>query len=48
MAPAAPPAPLAVVTGAFSGIDPELARQFANHGHDLLVTAETASFSWPR
>ena len=32
--------PLAVVTGASSGIGLELARQFAQHGFDLLVTAE--------
>jgi uncharacterized protein len=30
----------AVVTGASSGIGYELARQFAQHGFDLLVTAE--------
>ena len=30
----------AVVTGASSGIGYELARQFAQHGYDLLVTAE--------
>jgi uncharacterized protein len=32
--------PLAVVTGASSGIGYELARQFAQNGFDLLVTAE--------
>jgi short-subunit dehydrogenase len=32
----------AVVTGASSGIGFELARQFAEHGYDLLVTAEDA------
>jgi uncharacterized protein len=32
--------PLAVVTGASSGIGLELARQFAQHGFDLLVAAE--------
>jgi short-subunit dehydrogenase len=32
--------PLALVTGASSGIGLELARQFAEHGYDLLVTAE--------
>ena len=32
--------PLAVVTGASSGIGYELARQFASHGHDLTICAE--------
>jgi short-subunit dehydrogenase len=32
--------PLAVVTGASSGIGLELGRQFARHGHDLLIVAE--------
>jgi uncharacterized protein len=32
--------PLAVVTGASSGIGLELARQFADHGFDLIVAAE--------
>jgi uncharacterized protein len=32
--------PLAVVTGASSGIGLELAHQFADHGYDLLITAE--------
>lgn len=32
--------PLAVVTGASSGIGYELAKQFANHGFDLIVAAE--------
>jgi short-subunit dehydrogenase len=32
--------PLAVVTGASSGIGLELAKQFAQHGFDLLVAAE--------
>jgi short-subunit dehydrogenase len=32
----------AVITGASSGIGYELARQFAEHGYDLLVTAEDA------
>jgi short-subunit dehydrogenase len=32
--------PLAVVTGASSGIGYELARQFAQNGFDLLITAE--------
>lgn len=34
------PRPLALVTGASSGIGFELARQFAKHGFDLLVSAE--------
>lgn len=34
--------PLALVTGASSGIGLELARQLADRGHDLFVTAETA------
>src|SRR5262245_10974623 len=32
--------PLAVVTGAFSGVGYELARQFAQHGFDLVVAAD--------
>lgn len=32
--------PLAVITGASSGIGYELARQFAEHGHDLLICSE--------
>jgi len=32
--------PLAVVTGASSGIGHELAKQFAEHGFDLIVAAE--------
>ncbi|MER6694076.1 SDR family NAD(P)-dependent oxidoreductase [Streptomyces minutiscleroticus] len=32
--------PLALVTGASSGIGHELAKQFARHGYDLLVNAE--------
>ncbi|WP_033222460.1 SDR family NAD(P)-dependent oxidoreductase [Kitasatospora phosalacinea] len=38
--PVVPDRPLAVVTGASSGIGYELARQFARHGYDLLVNAE--------
>jgi short-subunit dehydrogenase len=34
--------PLAVVTGASSGIGYELAKQFANHGFDLVIAAEDA------
>jgi uncharacterized protein len=33
--------PFAVVTGASSGIGLELAKQFAEHGYDLLITSET-------
>ncbi|UQW99616.1 SDR family NAD(P)-dependent oxidoreductase [Streptomyces sp. RerS4] len=32
--------PLSLVTGASSGIGFELAREFADHGHDLLIAAE--------
>jgi NAD(P)-dependent dehydrogenase (short-subunit alcohol dehydrogenase family) len=32
--------PLAVVTGASSGIGYELAAQFAEHGYDVVVAAE--------
>jgi short-subunit dehydrogenase len=35
------PRPLAVVTGASSGIGYELARQFAEHGFDLVICAES-------
>ncbi|HEV2060321.1 MAG TPA: SDR family NAD(P)-dependent oxidoreductase [Solirubrobacteraceae bacterium] len=38
----ATPRPLALVTGASSGIGYELARQFADNGFDLIVTAEDA------
>jgi short-subunit dehydrogenase len=34
------PRPLALVTGASSGIGRELAKQFAEHGFDLIVAAE--------
>jgi len=34
--------PLALVTGASSGIGMELAKQFAQHGFDLIVNAEDA------
>jgi short-subunit dehydrogenase len=34
--------PLAVVTGASSGIGYHLAREFAEHGHDLIICAEDA------
>ena len=36
------PRPLALVTGASSGIGLELAKQFASHGHDVVVVAEDA------
>src|SRR4051795_10836119 len=36
------PRPLAVVTGASSGIGRELAKQFAENGFDLIVAAEDA------
>jgi short-subunit dehydrogenase len=37
--------PLALVTGASSGIGLELARQFAENGYDLVVTAEDAGLT---
>ena len=37
--------PLALVTGASSGIGRELARQFADNGFDLLVNAEDAELA---
>jgi short-subunit dehydrogenase len=37
-----PTKPLAVVTGASSGIGLELAKQFADHGFDLVIAAEDA------
>src|SRR5918998_3633381 len=37
--------PLAVVTGASSGIGLELARQFASNGFDLIICAEDAELS---
>ena len=40
--PASPPTPLAVVTGASSGIGLELAKLFAERGFDLVVCAEDA------
>lgn len=39
------PRPLALVTGASSGIGLELARQFASGGFDLVVTAEDAELA---
>ncbi len=39
------PRPLALVTGASSGIGLELARQFAGAGFDLVVTAEDAELA---
>lgn len=35
--------PFAVVSGGSSGIGLELARQFAEHGHDVLITGEDAA-----
>ncbi|BCL37695.1 SDR family NAD(P)-dependent oxidoreductase [Nostoc sp. MS1] len=37
--------PLAVVTGASNGIGYELAKQFAQNGFDLLVTATGSSIN---
>ncbi|MFB8791192.1 MAG: SDR family oxidoreductase [Potamolinea sp.] len=37
--------PLAVVTGASSGIGYELAKQFAQNGFDLLITATGSSIN---
>src|SRR4051794_30701022 len=37
--------PLAVVTGASSGIGLELAREFARHGFDLVVVAEDSELT---
>jgi short-subunit dehydrogenase len=42
------PRPLALVTGASSGIGLELAKQFATHGFDLIVTAEDAELDTAR
>ena len=39
------PRPLAVVTGASSGIGLELAKQFASNGYDLVVAAEDAELT---
>src|SRR3954462_7414069 len=38
-------APLALVTGASSGIGLELAREFVAHGHDVVVAAEDNGIS---
>ena len=45
MAAPTPSRPLALVTGASSGIGLELARQFASGGFDLVVTAEDAELA---
>jgi uncharacterized protein len=37
--------PLALVTGASSGIGRELAKQFAQNGHDLVIAAEDAELA---
>jgi NAD(P)-dependent dehydrogenase (short-subunit alcohol dehydrogenase family) len=37
------PRPLAVVTGASTGIGAALAREFAEHGHDVVIAAEEAT-----
>ena len=42
---ASEPRPLALVTGASSGIGFELARQFAEHGFDLVIAAEDAAIN---
>jgi short-subunit dehydrogenase len=43
MTTAASSRPLAVVTGASSGIGFELARQFADHGYDLIIASDTTA-----
>ena len=40
MASISPPRPLAIVTGASSGIGRELARLAAQDGHDLVIAAD--------
>jgi short-subunit dehydrogenase len=38
-------APIALVTGASSGIGLELAREFVAHGHDVIAAAEDADIA---
>jgi short-subunit dehydrogenase len=40
--------PLALITGASSGIGLELARQFAQHGYDLIIAAENGELDAAR
>lgn len=39
--------PLALVTGASSGIGLELARRFTEHDHDVVIAAEDDAISAP-
>lgn len=40
-----PSAPLAVITGASTGIGRELAREFADHGYDIVVVADDSEIN---